>query len=156
MDFHVHRIGRTGRVNKLDKAITFVTKNEDKFLKEIHDYIGKEILLKERPEEATVHDSKQDFMAKNNTLPEIKETKGVQLSTEIMKIHVNAGKKTKMRPVDIVGTLCSIEGITPADIGIINIQDVSTFVEILNNKGLMLKRSFLYSLPASFLLLYDN
>jgi len=74
-------------------------------------------------------------MAKNNTLPEIKETKGVQLSTEIMKIHVNAGKKTKMRPVDIVGTLCSIEGITPADIGIINILDVSTFVEILNNKG---------------------
>jgi len=82
-----------------------------------------------------VHESKQDFMAKNNTLPEIKETKGVQLSTEIMKIHVNAGKKTKMRPVDIVGTLCSIEGITPADIGIINILDVSTFVEILNNKG---------------------
>ena len=74
-------------------------------------------------------------MAKNNTLPEIKETKGVQLSIEIMKIHVNAGKKTKMRPVDIVGTLCSIEGITPADIGIINILDVSTFVEILNNKG---------------------
>jgi len=44
-----------------------------------------------------VHESKQDFMAKNNTLPEIKETEGVQLSTEIMKIHVNAGKKTKMR-----------------------------------------------------------
>ncbi len=132
---YVHRIGRTGRINKLGKAITFVTKNEDKFLKEIHDYIGKEILLKKRPEEAMVHESKQDFMVKNNTLPEIKETKGVQLSTEIMKIHVNAGKKTKMRPVDIVGTLCSIEGITAADIGIINILDVSTFVEILNNKG---------------------
>ena len=40
-----------------------------------------------------------------------------------------------MRPVDIVGTLCGIEGITPADIGSINILDVSTFVEILNNKG---------------------
>lgn len=52
-----------------------------------------------------------------------------------MKIHINAGKKTKMRPVDIVGTLCSIQGVTAADIGIINVLDVSTFVEILNNKG---------------------
>ena len=42
-----------------------------------------------------------------------------------------------MRPVDIVGTLCSIEGITPSDIGVINILDVSTFVEILNSKGEM-------------------
>lgn len=132
---YVHRIGRTGRVNKLGKAITLVTQNEDKFLKEIHDYIGKEILLKQRPEEETVHQSKQDFMAKITALPEIKETRGAQLGTEIMKIHVNAGKKTKMRAVDIVGTLCSIQGITAADIGIINILDVSTFVEILNNKG---------------------
>ncbi|TGE39136.1 DEAD/DEAH box helicase [Desulfosporosinus fructosivorans] len=132
---YVHRIGRTGRVNKLGKAITLVRKNEDKFLQDIHDYIGKEILLKGRPGEETVHQSKQGFMAKLNTLSEIKATKGAQLSTEIMKIHINAGKKTKMRPVDIVGTLCSIQGITAADIGIINILDVSTFVEILNNKG---------------------
>lgn len=132
---YVHRIGRTGRVNKLGKAITFVSKNEDKFLRDIQEYIGKEILLKERPEEGTVQQAKEEFISKNNTLPEFKEAKGVNLSTEIMKIHVNAGKRTKMRPVDIVGTLCSIEGITAADIGIINILDISTFVEILNNKG---------------------
>jgi hypothetical protein len=66
---------------------------------------------------------------------EIKEAKGAELSKEIMKLHINAGKKTKMRPVDIVGTLCNIEGMTAADIGIINIADVSTFVEILNSKG---------------------
>ncbi|MDR3542430.1 MAG: helicase-related protein, partial [Desulfosporosinus sp.] len=132
---YVHRIGRTGRVNKRGKAITFVTQNEAKFLKDIHDYIGNEIRLQERPPAETVQQSKQDFKVKNNTLPEIKETKGALLSTEIMKIHVNAGKKTKMRAVDIVGTLCSIQGITAADIGIINILDVSTFVEILNDKG---------------------
>jgi len=54
-----------------------------------------------------------------------------------MKLHINAGKKTKMRPVDIVGTICNIEGMTAADIGIIDIRDVSAFVEILNNKGEM-------------------
>lgn len=134
---YVHRIGRTGRVDKIGKAITFVTKAEDKFLKDIHDYIGKEIVLQERPNAETVANAQKDFSEKMDTIPELKETKGLQLSAGIMKIHVNAGKKTKMRPVDIVGTLCNIEGMTAEDIGIINILDVSTYVEILNNKGEM-------------------
>ena len=59
------------------------------------------------------------------------------LNSLILKIHINAGRKTKMRPVDIVGTLCNIKGMTADDIGIINILDISTFVEILNGKGEM-------------------
>ena len=132
---YVHRIGRTGRINKEGRAITFVTQNESKFLNDIHQYTGKEILLKERPEKETVNNTKQEFVEKINAAPEIKKAKGAQLSKEIMKLHINAGKKTKMRPVDIVGTLCNIKGMTAADIGIINIVDISTFVEILNNKG---------------------
>ena len=83
----------------------------------------------------TVNNAKEEFDEKMNTRPEIKEAKGAELSKEIMKLHINAGKKTKMRAVDIVGTLCSIKGMTKDDIGIINIVDISTFVEILNNKG---------------------
>ncbi|MBC8060991.1 MAG: DEAD/DEAH box helicase [Clostridiaceae bacterium] len=132
---YVHRIGRTGRIGKLGTAITFVTQNESRFLNDIHQYIGKEIPLKESPEKEIVNNAKEEFTFKMNTAPEIKETKGSELSQEIMKLHINAGKKTKMRAMDIVGTLCSIEGMTKADIGIINIVDISTFVEILNNKG---------------------
>ena len=132
---YVHRIGRTGRKDLQGRAITFVTQYENKFLSEIEQYIGKEILLKERPEPETVNNFKPEFDEKTNTIPEIKATKGAQLGKEIMKLHINAGKKTKMRPVDIVGTLCNIKGMTAADIGIINIRDISTFVEILNNKG---------------------
>ena len=132
---YVHRIGRTGRIGKMGHAITFVKQNESKFLKDIHEYIGKEILLKTRPEYETVNNAKEEFTEKMNTRPEIKEAKGAELSKEIMKLHINAGKKTKMRAVDIVGTLCSIKGMTKEDIGIINILDISTFVEILNNKG---------------------
>jgi len=132
---YVHRIGRTGRKNRKGRAISFVTKNESKFLNDIQQYIGKEIPLKERPVEETVNNSKQEFVEKINTKPVNKEIKGAQLSKEIMKLHINAGKKTKMRPVDIVGTLCNVKGMTAADIGIINVLDVSTFVEILNNKG---------------------
>jgi ATP-dependent RNA helicase DeaD len=132
---YVHRIGRTGRIGKMGRAITFVTQSENKFLEDIHKYIGKEILLKEKPEKETVNNAIEEFTEKMNTRPEIKETKGAELSKEIMKLHINAGKKTKMRAVDIVGTLCSIKGMTKDDIGIINILDISTFVEILNNKG---------------------
>ena len=132
---YVHRIGRTGRINKEGRAITFVTPNEDKLLYNIHQYIGKEIPLKEKPDRETVSNLKQDFVEKTNSVPQIKETKGAQLSKDIVKLHINAGKKTKMRPVDVVGTLCNIEGMTSDDIGIINILDISTYVEVLNNKG---------------------
>jgi len=132
---YVHRIGRTGRIGKTGRAITFVTKNESRFLDDIHEYIGKEIPLVERPSIETVDNAKEEFVEKMNVKPEIIEAKGAELSKEIMKLHINAGKKTKMRAMDIVGTLCSIEGMTKADIGIINIIDISTFVEILNNKG---------------------
>ncbi|TCO79539.1 DEAD/DEAH box helicase [Marinisporobacter balticus] len=138
---YVHRIGRTGRIGREGRAITFVTQNESKFLKDIQQYIGKEMLLKERPDKETVENLKSEFVEKINTTPKIKETKGAKLSKEIMKLHINAGKKTKMRPVDIVGTLCSIKGITAKDIGIINIVDISTFVEILNNKGELVFRT---------------
>ena len=132
---YVHRIGRTGRVNKLGKAITFVAQKEKRFLEDIEEYIEKEIPVKKRPDKQTVSNSKKGFEEKINTTPEIKERKGAELDKEILKLHINAGKKTKMRASDIVGTLCSIEGITKDDIGNINIMDVSTFVEILNNKG---------------------
>jgi len=132
---YVHRIGRTGRIGKIGHAITFVTKRDNRFLNDIHEYIGKEILLKERPKASFVNNAKDAFYSKMNTRPLVKEPKGALLSKEIMKLHINAGKKTKMRAVDIVGTLCSIEGMTKDDIGIINIVDISTFVEILNNKG---------------------
>ncbi|MBZ9622217.1 DEAD/DEAH box helicase [Clostridium sp. FP2] len=132
---YVHRIGRTGRIGKLGRAITFVTQNENRFLEDIHEYIGKEIPLMTKPEVETVNNAKEEFEEKMNTRPEIKEAKGAELSKEIMKLHINAGKKTKMRAMDIVGTLCNVKGMTKDDIGIINIVDISTFVEILNNKG---------------------
>lgn len=132
---YVHRIGRTGRANKTGKAITFATPQDEKQLHGIHAYIGKEMGLKERPSKETVRHLIQDFNEKHSTTPIVKEAKGAEVSKGIVKLHVNAGKKTKMRPVDIVGTLCSLEGITAEDIGIIQILDVSTFVEILNNKG---------------------
>lgn len=134
---YVHRIGRTGRVGKVGNAITFATPRDRKLLKDIENYIEKEIDIRERPETLELKDSKEKFEEKMKERPEIKELKGEELSKNIMKIHINAGRKTKMRPVDIVGTLCNIDGMTADDVGIINVLDISTFVEILNGKGEM-------------------
>ena len=132
---YVHRIGRTGRVDRKGKAITFVSDRETRFLNDIIDYIGKDIPIKVNPKREEVQSVKARFIEKMNENPEIKDSKGEELNKDIFKIHINAGRKTKMRAVDIVGTLCNLEGMTADDIGIINVMDISTFVEILNGKG---------------------
>jgi superfamily II DNA/RNA helicase len=137
---YVHRIGRTGRIGREGRAITFSNPFEGRFLKDIVRLIGKEIPLSQRPDKDTIESYREQFIAKTKAQPKLKETKGAQLNKEILKLHINAGKRTKMRPVDIVGTLCNIEGMTAKDIGVINIVDISTYVEILNNKGELVYR----------------
>ncbi len=132
---YVHRVGRTGRVGSSGKAITFVTHNDEKYITAIEQYMGKDIPMGEKPCQETVNSLRERFTEKMISAPALKQAKGARMNEEILKLHINAGKKTKMRPVDIVGTLCNIKGLSAEDIGIINIADVSTFVEILNNKG---------------------
>ncbi|MGL4607394.1 MAG: DEAD/DEAH box helicase [Eubacteriaceae bacterium] len=132
---YVHRIGRTGRRGLEGKAITLASRRDHSLINGIERFVGKEIPRQELPTEDEVAKDMVAYQEKVNEKPKAKKDKAQNLTKEILKLHINAGKKTKMRPVDIVGTLCSIEGITAEDIGIISILDVSTFVEILNNKG---------------------
>ncbi len=132
---YIHRIGRTGRIDRKGRAITFIAPYEGRFLDAIAKRTGMEIILSEKPSKESVDEFKQEFLTKAQIQPEAKQVKGAQFSKEIMKLHINAGKRTKMRPVDVVGTLCNIEGMSAKDVGIINILDISTYVEILNNKG---------------------
>lgn len=132
---YVHRIGRTGRGGKSGRAITFVTRKDERLMRDIQSYTGKDITIKVAPRKSEVDNLKEDFEAKLKTRQQVKEDKGSKLNQEIMKIHINAGKRTKMRAVDIVGTICSIEGVNKEDIGVISILDISTYVEVLNNKG---------------------
>lgn len=134
---YVHRIGRTGRKGHSGRALTLVCPSERRLIEDLHAYLGSEIPVGIKPHPDQVEEAASEFAEKSNATPELKELKGAKLSEGILKLHINAGKKTKMRAVDVVGTLCSIEGISADDIGIINIMDISTFVEILNGKGEM-------------------
>ena len=134
---YVHRIGRTGRAGKEGKAITLITQSEEKYLLDIEEYIGFEIPKVSLPSYDEIEALKNDFENKMNTRPVVKQDKGIHVNNGITKLHIASGKKSKMRPVDIVGTLSNLSGMSAEDIGIINVQDVSTFVEILNHKGEM-------------------
>jgi len=132
---YVHRTGRTGRAGNSGKAITFVTPYEDRFLTEIEEYIGFEILQIDVPSKEDVTKGKIAFEEKINAKPIMKKEKNVGLNKDIMKLYFNGGKKKKIRAVDFVGTIAKIPGVTADDIGIITIQDNVSYVDILNGKG---------------------
>jgi ATP-dependent RNA helicase DeaD len=132
---YVHRTGRTGRAGLAGTAISFVTPHEDRFLADIEEYIGFEIHRKEVPSPEDISQAKTAFEEKMQVQPERKKDKNEQLNVEIMKLYFNGGKKKKLRAVDFVGTIAKIDGVTVEDIGIIAIQDIVTYVDILNGKG---------------------
>jgi len=132
---YVHRIGRTGRAGKDGKAITLVTPFEKRFLREIEDYVGYKITKAEAPSKEEVEVAKITFSETVKVQQKPKAEKGEALNEEIVKIYINAGKKKKVRPGDIVGAITSIEGITPEHIGIIDIQDNISYVDILDGQG---------------------
>lgn len=135
LDSYVHRIGRTGRAGSSGKAITLVSPNEQRFFGEIQKYIGYQIPKKELPEKWEIEKARAVFNETREDIPKPKLVKGASFKDEITKIHINAGKKKKIRPGDIVGAVSSVEGIEATDIGIIDIQDSYSYIDILNGKG---------------------
>ncbi|MBX4266980.1 DEAD/DEAH box helicase [Clostridium estertheticum] len=138
---YVHRIGRTGRAGKKGKAITFVTHNENRFLKAIEQYIGMEIPKGSIPTKEDSEPFRVAFYEKHDAKPIIKKTKLSNFNSDIMKMYISAGKKKKIRTLDIVGTICNIDGVSSDDIGIIDIQDSFSHVDIMNGKGDLVLKS---------------
>ena len=125
---YVHRIGRTARAGNSGKAITLVCPEEYKYLNQIENYIGYSIPKVEIPSDTVLNKTV-------NLKSELKEDKAIKLNNEITKIYLNLGKKKKIRPGDIVGGILSIEGICAENIGIIDVRDNFTYVDILDGKG---------------------
>ncbi|MGH4119643.1 DEAD/DEAH box helicase [Clostridium sp.] len=138
---YVHRIGRTGRAGKKGRAITFTTHHEKRFLQNIENYIGMEIPKRSIPSKEESEPFREAFYEKNDAKPIIKKTKASNFSEDITKLYISAGKKKKIRNVDIVGTICNIEGVNASDIGIIDIQDSFSHVDIMNGKGKLVLES---------------
>ena len=136
---YVHRIGRTGRIDKEGIAVTLVSDKEEKYLQEIQNYTNNKIeemqdIKKEDIERGKVKlERLQESLEKNkrnNSKTTLSDEDG-----EVTKIYLNVGKKKKIRVIDIVGALSNIKGINNEDIGVIEVKDTCSYVDLLNFKG---------------------
>lgn len=130
---YVHRIGRTGRNGESGTAISLFSEEDSDMKQQSEKYMGEEIpvcVLGEVSKEEM-----KTFLARQNEKMVLKKRKGAEFNKTILKLSISGGKKSRMRAVDIVGTVCSIPGLTADDIGVIDVRDSLTYVEILNGKG---------------------
>lgn len=131
----VHRTGRTGRAGKSGLALTMVTPKQMSWWREVKEYTNQTFEEIPMPNARLVQRNQRAFEEKIATRPPLKRPREKELNKNITKVYFNGGKKKKLRAVDFVGTISNIPGIDAEDIGIITIQEGSTYVEILNGKG---------------------
>lgn len=130
---YVHRIGRTGRNEKSGHAISIVTEDDMRMLHMVEEYTEQSFEILSVPE--ITKEQETEFRKRQKTPLKIKKDREKVLKKDITKLAIGGGRKSKIRTIDIVGSICNIDGITNDDVGIIDIRDSITYVEILNGKG---------------------
>ncbi len=131
-EVHIHRVGRTGRAGKQGAAYSLFS--EDEF--------HKVVLLEGDIDPVTAGES----------LPPIKALDAPPLKAKMATLHIDGGKKQKIRAGDILGALTGKEGIQGDQVGKITLTERSAYVavkrEVLSlafnklNKGKLKGRSF--------------
>lgn len=131
---YVHRLGRSGRVNASGVAISLIAQYDGARVASLEEFLNESLDIKDTKEILEVIVNEQALEGLRHPI-EIKEEKGKELRKDTMKIYLNGGKSKKIRAGDIVGAICEIEGVTGDDIGVIQIQDRQSYVDILHGKG---------------------
>jgi ATP-dependent RNA helicase DbpA len=109
-DVYVHRIGRTGRGGQSGQAISLYTSAEAFRLDMIEGYTQSPIQRRER---STLSSHKAPI-----------------IKPAMRTICINAGKKNKIRPGDILGAFTGEGGLKGEEVGKINIYDFYSYVAI--------------------------
>ena len=132
VETYTHRIGRSGRVDEQGLAISLVNEYDGVRKEKLEEYLGYNLPFKE---EGEVYLSDLDVLDSLKESNRVVVDKSKDLRKGITKIYLNGGKNKKIRPGDIVGAICEIDGVTVDDIGVIQVQDHQSYVDILNDKG---------------------
>ncbi|MBP1917718.1 DEAD/DEAH box helicase [Youngiibacter multivorans] len=131
---YVHRMGRTGRNYREGSAIYFIAEHDGKNVRDVENFIGRSLGEIGEMNYGPLRTGKDGFREFQKELRKNRPQK-TSVHKDITKIYINGGKKKKIRPLDIAGTLHSIPGIEPEDIGIIDVQENGSYIDILNGKG---------------------
>lgn len=132
---YLHRVGRTGRNGKSGKAISLVCEDEKKMQRQVEAYINIMLTTAKCPDRDKINEKSFWDKQKQSDVPQ--KRKGDAVNHHITRLSIGGGKKSKMRAGDVVGALCNLEQLDSDDIGIIDIRESLTYVEILNGKGPM-------------------
>ncbi|MFW5427420.1 MAG: ATP-dependent RNA helicase DbpA [Methylophagaceae bacterium] len=109
-EIYVHRIGRTGRAGEKGMALSIFTQSEVVRVNAIADY-------QKKPSISDVPES-------------LDRDPGYSLQAQMVTIQLDAGRKSKLRPGDILGALTGDAGLAGSDIGKIDIFDMSSYVAV--------------------------
>jgi len=109
-EVHVHRIGRTGRAGETGLALNLASLDEMGAVGRIEQLQGRESVW---------HD-----------LAELTTTGSGHLLPAMATIHLQAGRKEKIRPGDVLGALTADLGYTREQVGKIDINEFSTYVAV--------------------------
>ena len=109
-EIYVHRIGRTGRAGEKGSALSIFAESEQYRINGIEQYLKKPCIC--------------DVFASLNRDP------GFSLQAPMTTIQLNAGRKNKLRPGDILGALTGEAGLAGSQIGKIDIFDMISYVAI--------------------------
>ncbi len=130
-----HRSGRSGRMGHYGKSVALMDRQEQSLVSKIEETYGFSIV---RNDPKAIFDLELDVQQEVQELnsKRIRKQKKQSLVIEgITRLYIYAGKKQKLRAGDIVGAVCQIPGIAFDDIGVIQVQDNGTYVEILHDLG---------------------
>ena len=109
-EIYVHRIGRTGRAGETGMAVSIFTESEQVRINAIEDYQKKPCIC--------------DVYASLDRDP------GFSLVPEMVTLQLDAGRKQKIRPGDLLGALTGDAGLESSQIGKIDIFDMSSYVAV--------------------------
>lgn len=109
-EVHVHRIGRTGRAGETGLALSLASLDE-------MGAVGRIEQLQKR--ESTWH-----------ALAELTPAPGGRLLPAMATVHIQAGRKEKIRAGDVLGALTADLGYTREQVGKIDINEFATYVAV--------------------------
>jgi ATP-independent RNA helicase DbpA len=112
-EVHIHRIGRTGRAGESGLALNLVSMDEMGSVGKIEQLQGRE--------------------SKWHPLSELVPTGKGPLVPPMVTLHIQGGRKEKIRPGDVLGALTADLGYTREQVGKINVNEWSTYVAVDRN-----------------------
>ena len=109
-EVHVHRIGRTGRAGESGLALNLASLDEMGSVGKIEHLQGRE---------STWY-----------PLAGLEPASGEPLVPPMATLHIQGGRKEKIRPGDVLGALTADLGYTREQVGKINVNEWSTYVAV--------------------------